>query len=583
MIWHNVQAYWVIPGGMIALYFYGIFHFNSPTYILDLGSSLNYSEIPGYGARLLTPAPPIYTASRKRFNKYARRYVLILETAFVMIIFFSSLTSEVVRILNEARGEVKTEFNIANLLLPSEVQTLQHRAILALFMLTGLLSSFPGFKDIDNWLLGALHKAAYIPDEVRELARTLRNAPFSVPPSSIVSLREKLDMPNSRSFKDESQLGRLERWVLAIFGLRNQLQAHMDAGRHMGFKIKLERDLQAISRQNEGLKAEIRAYIRDQDTLLEAIPASSYTNIDEYISDNTDNRYIAELYERRNLIEVKCDVLYQTMCLLTALSVFATEENSNDVWRSISKIGFSIPRQKLPPLDWDCVARAIFATFVLMIIINACYVLLSHAFGFVQVLHEVDPNAIKVQIIKFATLFTIVYSAIMIFVIRIKRKWLLDEQKGTHRQDLPQNIFVALICYAASVILYNTPFSYYMRGEMTWAPLLFALNQGLFAYFIGLYLDNSAQGRKLSLILPLWQGALAMLLTLIASIPYPPPGTEDSPYVVQIFIAMQSGLSGFLIGYMFQYFFLQKAASGDPLARGGTNEASSGARIQGTI
>jgi hypothetical protein len=45
-------------------------------------------------------------------------------------------------------------------------------------VLTGLLSSFPLFKDIDTWLLRKLHRAAFIPDDARDLAKKLYNSEF---------------------------------------------------------------------------------------------------------------------------------------------------------------------------------------------------------------------------------------------------------------------------------------------------------------------------------------------------------------------------------------------------------------------
>src|SRR5258708_4882773 len=42
-------------------------------------------------ARLITPAPPIFTTSRARYNRFARRYVAILELAFIAIVFFPNL------------------------------------------------------------------------------------------------------------------------------------------------------------------------------------------------------------------------------------------------------------------------------------------------------------------------------------------------------------------------------------------------------------------------------------------------------------------------------------------------------------
>jgi hypothetical protein len=34
----SLQMYWIVPAGMIALYFYGMFHFNSPDYSLALST-----------------------------------------------------------------------------------------------------------------------------------------------------------------------------------------------------------------------------------------------------------------------------------------------------------------------------------------------------------------------------------------------------------------------------------------------------------------------------------------------------------------------------------------------------------------
>jgi hypothetical protein len=138
-LWEQVQIYWIIPAGMIALYFYGRFHFNTPEYSIDSGSQTGPNALAG--ARLITPAPPMFTTSRARFNRYARRYVIILEIAFIAIVFFSTLVSDISRVTN---WEVP---------LPSSAESLQYKAIWALFALTGLLSSFPGFKDIDNWIL----------------------------------------------------------------------------------------------------------------------------------------------------------------------------------------------------------------------------------------------------------------------------------------------------------------------------------------------------------------------------------------------------------------------------------------------
>jgi len=98
----EVQIYWIVPAGMLALYFYGQFHFNSLEYAIDFGNRGGPAE--SMGARLLTPAPPIFTTSRARYNRFARRYVAILEAAFIAIIFFPSLLAEAVSLRNHSHN-----------------------------------------------------------------------------------------------------------------------------------------------------------------------------------------------------------------------------------------------------------------------------------------------------------------------------------------------------------------------------------------------------------------------------------------------------------------------------------------------
>src|SRR5690349_7500705 len=132
------KTFWIIPAGMVALYFYGRSRFNTPNYALAAQE----------GANLLTLAPPIFTTLRSRFNRFALWYILILEIAFLVFIFLYSLVADIAPFI-----DLKS--------LPSGMsQTVQHRALWALFCLTGLFSSFPGFKDVDAWILQRLHQAA---------------------------------------------------------------------------------------------------------------------------------------------------------------------------------------------------------------------------------------------------------------------------------------------------------------------------------------------------------------------------------------------------------------------------------------
>ncbi len=84
--WSAVKIGWTVPAGMMVLYFYGRSHFNTPAYSLDLAI--------GTRARLITQAPPIFTARRSRYS-YANRYILVLEAAFLGIIFLYSVIQDI--------------------------------------------------------------------------------------------------------------------------------------------------------------------------------------------------------------------------------------------------------------------------------------------------------------------------------------------------------------------------------------------------------------------------------------------------------------------------------------------------------
>lgn len=171
--WSAVKTGWTVPAGMVVLYFYGRSHFNTPAYSLDLTINTR--------VRLITPAPPIFTTRRSRYNSYANRYVLILEAAFLVIIFLYSMIQDIAR-----AGEVQ---------IPDLTgEPLQYRVIFALFVLTGLLSSFPVLKQIDVWLLERLHRAAFIPGDVRDLAAKLYNSTFVPKPNAIAAVRPSLSM-----------------------------------------------------------------------------------------------------------------------------------------------------------------------------------------------------------------------------------------------------------------------------------------------------------------------------------------------------------------------------------------------------
>ena len=184
-IWMGVQNFWLIPAGMVALYFYGSFHFNTPAYALEM--AIDSSSSTTDRARLITLVPPIFTTRRQRYNSYAIRYILILEVVFIAIVA-TSLVYDVSRIEHLGIPDLSAE-------------TVQYRALFALFALTGLLSSFPGFREIDGWILDKLHKAAFIPTDARVLAEKLYYCTFEPLSSAVEAVRPTLSMRTRKGHK----------------------------------------------------------------------------------------------------------------------------------------------------------------------------------------------------------------------------------------------------------------------------------------------------------------------------------------------------------------------------------------------
>jgi hypothetical protein len=232
MTWADVfqvaQVYWIIAAGMLALYFYGQTRFNSLEYAIDFAGRGEPGDLAG--GRLITPAPPIFTTSRGRYIRFALYYVGILEAAFIAIVFFSSLVADASNLLTG--GE---------LTLPTAADPLQHRALFALFVLTGLLSSVPGLKDVDGWMLRKLHKAAYIPDDARILAESLYDAPFSPTAETLAAGRPTLVSRDAIRAAEGRLTGGLEQRLIQMVCLRTALVAAISAGKYTGFRIKLDR------------------------------------------------------------------------------------------------------------------------------------------------------------------------------------------------------------------------------------------------------------------------------------------------------------------------------------------------------
>jgi hypothetical protein len=96
---------------------------------------------------------------------------------------------------------------------------------------------------------------------------------------------------------------------------------------------------------------------------------------------------------------------------------------------------------------------------------------------------------------------------------------------------------------------------------LTTAPFLFAAIQGVAGYFIGTYIDRSLSGQPFSWPLARIQGACQFIAALLIFYFVPPPDEYSTlqQFTYATFFAFQSGLAGFLVGNLFQYYYRRTA------------------------
>ena len=522
------RTYGIIPAGMLALYFYGISHFNTPEYRLVILQSPD-------SAALLTLAPPKYTTTRARFRRYARWYVLLLECAFLAFVFFPAVFSIITQILFDMKMD--------------ENGSLVSKAIFALFFLTGLLSSFPGIKELDAWILTKLHRTALIPDDARQLALRLFRTEYEPPKKTRDQVRHILRSRDTIRYSEGGLAGSLEKQVVSTIWLYAQLFEKTKEIERAYFTSKFEIDLTDVEKSFSRVKTELLSYFREQEKFV----PSTEKDIDQYLAEQADKKDIESLLMlRRDLLE-RCDGLYRRMCLLTSLLAYSTENTAEEIDSFLKALGFKINVQDNPIMDWDAVFRVVVSVFVLMLAVNAVFMVVYFLVGGPSIF---APD--RTRLLIFALSTTLQYFIVVYAALKIKRHW----RRINRPQVRPENALLAIFCYLLTLPV-AIAISYYVRREFSTAPFLFAAIQGVAGYFIGTYIDRSLAGQPMSWPLARIQGACQFSAALLIFFFAPPPPnvefTSLQQFTYATFYAFQSGLAGFLVGNLFQYYYRRTA------------------------
>jgi hypothetical protein len=301
------------------------------------------------------------------------------------------------------------------------------------------------------------------------------------------------------------------------------------------------------------LKSAVLSYLRSQ----ERIVPSTVPDIDAYIANNMEKDGVTELAERRLDLQTKSDALYEMMCLVIALSLFATQFSPENIDATINEMGFTTKVDLIPLLDWDAVGLVTISTFVLMLAFNGLFALGGYLSGIFAAVPSLTPD--KASIIRFSLLYTLGYAIVMWLAIRLKRKWRRAGAAG----ERPEDLLIAIFAYFTTLPL-NIIISLYLHNwELTYAPFLYALNQAVLGYFIGQYIDRSLRTCLISVQLALLQGgtqavAAVIATTLSPSVFSPIVGLKIFSKVeisIALFSMIQAAVSGLLIGILFQHFY----------------------------
>lgn len=539
-----LRQYWLVPAGMVFLYFYGTWRFNTPDY------DMTPEELGGgpRAVRLITLAPPIFTTTRSRFRRYSLRYVAILELMFCIAILDWHAVATGLAVLGGKPGPGHGDG--AGLL--ADPTDIERQAIWALFAITGILSSFPGVKDLDVWLLKKLHHAALIPDNAKLVAEQLFSASYAPAPAAAEKVRAMLTMRDTIRAAKGTASGSLEQTILRTLWLKVSLEEACARDSNMAFRGRVQRDLTDINEQAKAYIADVRRYLAVQ----EKVVPEAVIDIDAHLDGPDVDPMVKEQLSRRQELTATCEGLLRRLCLLTALFINATTFDSAEATRALRDIGFGIVVQPRPIWHMEALVKLVLATFFAVFVYFTAMATLYRWLGlFPEALQGRPPG--RAIHLALAASTTIGFAVALMIAVAIKRQ----ARSGNDRRQ--QNYAIGLIAYLAVVPLSLAALLVMpMRqdGSLERATL-FALAQftpGVAGYFFATYVDRAIAGLPLSRSLLLQQGAAQTLAAFATHMVLPDPPFEMSALQqgsMYVFFALQNGLTGVVTGFIVQRFY----------------------------
>ena len=185
------------------------------------------------------------------------------------------------------------------------------------------------------------------------------------------------------------------------------------------------------------------------------------TEIDQYFEDHAGDPRVAQLLEKRKMMNEKCEDILYRMCLVVALLVYATKFTPEAVGDTLCDLGFDVDVVRSRGImDLEAVLRVTGGAFVIMLGLNALYALFVIGTG-IQMAPAFAPG--RETTLRFALVGILFYLLVLILVIKFKKYWRRDPELY---RDRPENILVGAYCYLL-ILPINLILAYSFRGEFS--------------------------------------------------------------------------------------------------------------------
>jgi hypothetical protein len=360
-IWEDISQYWLLAVGAIIVFFFAKTHFNSPDYALSrhkLDSVTVILPKNSPAARLRTPAPPIFTTPRDRYRRAEWTYIVVIEAAFLFLSFFPDLLANI-------PGFEK--------LASVSGASLNTHIVAATLLVTGFLTSFPGVREADKWVVKFLHDSASIPDDSEQTAGELFKAHYKPDPDILATIVVQIRSSTMRAVSDGTIAGLLEERWLQIRCLAEKLKNVLGNRRYRQFMKKFEEEFDDIYAAVLRLREVVIKYEESQDKIL----AGKVVDIDEWLYASSSDPNVKKVKDERDKLTFDVEALHYRICLFCSLMAYSIELTDAEISTRLNNLGWLDIQIILPARKpWDILLTAGAATLVVCFIISAFYALI---------------------------------------------------------------------------------------------------------------------------------------------------------------------------------------------------------------